>query len=139
MSGVNFTTDRFGNPGKAIKFINNTRDYSIIGDYTKLQTAFLNFINYSIKSIEKDGIIEITSELQINTGKLSVIIKDNGNGMTYTDQIFKSSYTNKISVSGLSMLISKQLINDHGGSIKLLSFVKGDTRIEIQLPCELNG
>ena len=122
-----------------IKFINNTRDYSIMGDYTKLQTAFLNFINYSINSIEKDGIIEITSKLLTNTGKLSVIIKDNGNGMTDIDQILKPSNTNKISVSGLRMLISKQLITDHGGSIKLLSSVKGDTRIEIQLSCELNG
>jgi signal transduction histidine kinase len=59
--------------------------------------------------------------------------------MTDIDQILKPSNTNKISVSGLRMLISKQLITDHGGSIKLLSSVKGDTRIEIQLSCELNG
>ena len=124
---------------KGIKLKNNTLDNSIMGDYTKLQTAFLSLINNSIDSIEKDGIIEITSELLNDTGKLSVIIKDNRNSIADTDQIFKPSYTNKISDSGLSLLISKEIITEHGGSIKLLSSVKGDTRFEVQLSCDLNG
>ena len=68
-----------------------------------------------------------------------VIIKDNGNGIADIDQIFKPSYTKDISGSGLSLLISKQLITEHGGSIKLISPVIGDKRFEIQFPCELNG
>ena len=124
---------------KGIKLINNTRDYSILGDYTKLQTAFLNLIIYSIDSIENNGIIEISSEFLNDTGKLSVIIKYNGNGKVDPDQIFKPSYANKISGSGLNLLFSKQLITEHGGSIKLLSSAKGDTRFEVQLSCGLNG
>ena len=105
-------------------------------DFTKIQTAFLNLINYSINSIEKDGIIELTSDLNSNTVKLSVIIKDN---MVDPVQIFNPFDTNKISGSRLSMLISKQIITDQGGSINFLSSAKGGTRFEILLPCELNG
>jgi PAS domain S-box-containing protein len=124
---------------KGIKLNNNTRDYSIICDFTKIQTAFLNLINYSIDSIKKDGIIELTSELYSNTVKLSVIIKDNRDDMADPVQIFNPFDTNKISGSRLSMLISKQIITDLGGSINYLSSAKEGNRFEIQLPCELNG
>ena len=124
---------------KGIKLNNNTRDYSIICDFTKIQTAFLNLINYSIDSIEKDGIIELTSELFSNTVKLSVIIKDNRDDKADPVQIFNPFDTNKISGSRLSMLISKQIITGLGGSINFLPSAKGGTRFEIQLPCELNG
>jgi signal transduction histidine kinase len=124
---------------KGIKLNNNIRNYSIICDFTKIQTAFLNLINYSIDSIEKDGIIEMTSELFNNTVKLSVIIKNNRDDMVDPVQIFNPFDTNKISGSRLSMLISKQIIIDLGGSINYLSSAKEGTRFEIQLPCELNG
>jgi phosphoglycerate-specific signal transduction histidine kinase len=124
---------------KQITFINNTSDYSIISDYLKLQTAFLSLLNSSIDSMDNDSIIEITSKLLDDTGKLSIIINNNGDNAFNINPIFNPYDINKISGSGLGLLIFQQLIIDMGGSIHLLPSDNEETRIEIQLSCELNG
>jgi two-component system C4-dicarboxylate transport sensor histidine kinase DctB len=115
---------------------NYTLDKNFISDYTKLQTAFMSLFNYSIDSLKKDDLIEITSRSLEETGKISIVVKYNGVGRVDMDPAFKSFYSHNISGSGLRLLIFKQLIVDLGGSINLLS---SDFGVEVKLPCELNG
>jgi signal transduction histidine kinase len=124
---------------KRITLFNYTIDNSIINDYSMLQNSFLNLINSLIDSMERDGVLEISSKLLQDSGKISIIIRDNGGSLIDIDPVFNPYDTNQITGSGLSLLIFKQMIKDLGGAINLLSTDNGSTKIEVQLPCELNG
>jgi signal transduction histidine kinase len=121
---------------KEINILNFTQESTIVGDYIKLQTAFLSYFNYSVDSLNKNSSIEISSRTLGETNKILITVKNNGDGVVNMSPIFNTA---DISRSGLSLLIFKQLIIDLGGSISLLSSDKNDSMLEVQLPGVLNG
>jgi signal transduction histidine kinase len=124
---------------KEIKIKNHTLDSTVKGDYTRLHTAFLSLFNYLVDSLEKNSLIEITSQLMDETINISIIFNNDGNSAVDMDPIIIPSYSANISGSGLSLLIFKQLITDLGGSVNFLSSPNNDSRLDVQLPYELNG
>ncbi|WP_456400138.1 sensor histidine kinase [Persephonella sp.] len=109
-------------------------EIKIRGDKKHLRQAFLNIIQNSYESIEDGkGKLEITGE--IVGGNLKLTFKDNGRGIDIADldKIFIPYYSKKSKGSGLGLAITKEIIENHNGSIKALPSEKGAV-FEVLLP-----
>lgn len=117
---------------KQITFINKTDDIYLIIDPDKFKQVLLNLIQNSIDAIETNGEIEISS-IQKATS-VSIYVKDNGAGINEPEKIFDPFFTTKNSGTGLGLSVSQRIIEQHRGSLKLISSRKGETIFEINLP-----
>jgi len=121
---------------KQIKFINSTGNITIKGDAEKLKQVFLNLILNSYDAVKEQGIIEISSENK-KDNTLHLYIKDNGCGIQNTDKLFEPFFTSKSQGTGLGLPISQNIIEQHSGTLKLMSSQPGETIFDITLPLKL--
>ena len=121
---------------KQIKFINSTGNITIKGDAEKLKQVFLNLILNSYDAVKEQGIIEISSENK-KDNTLHLYIKDNGCGIQNTDKLFEPFFTSKSQGTGLGLPISQNIIEQHSGTLKLMSSQPGETIFDITLHLKL--
>jgi len=102
----------------------------------KLNQVFMNILTNSIQAIEGQG--EITIHTISSDLGLKVIFKDNGSGMTpeVKKHIFEPFFTTKEvgKGTGLGLSISFGIIEQHNGSIDIISEPGKGTEIIISLP-----
>jgi signal transduction histidine kinase len=121
---------------KKISFVNNMDSFLIKGDYEKLKQVFLNLILNSIEAIKDKGVVEIYSE-RSNKTSVNILLKDNGNGMENSGKLFEPFFTTKSQGTGLGLSISQHIVEQHLGTLKLLSSKKGETIFCITLPLKI--
>ena len=82
-------------------------DCTILADENKLINVLINLLYNSIDAIEKDGKIEINTEIT-DENMLKISVKDNGCGIAPKEfqNIFKEGYTTKTIGNGLGLYIS---------------------------------
>ena len=111
-------------------------DIYINGDYKRLEQVFINLIKNSIEAIpdNKDGVISICNS--INNNVLSVVITDNGIGIS--DKIMKRIkepfYTTKIRGTGLGVSLSNEIISAHHGTLEYYSNEGVSTKTVVKIP-----
>ncbi len=93
-------------------------DAVIICDEKKVEIVFINLILNSIQSIDYDGKIIIRVN-KVN-GNAVIEIEDTGSGVpqSVVSDIFKPLVTTKQKGTGLGLASCKNIIEQHGGSIK---------------------
>jgi signal transduction histidine kinase len=121
---------------RKIEFKTDLNDCIIMGDYQKLQSAFLHLIENAIESINENGKIIITITLDEQTEKASITIMDDGPGFDESINIFEPFFTTKSSGTGVGLPISQKIIEQHHGKLKLLSSKPGSTIFEITFNLE---
>ncbi len=104
-----------------VQFDNQAEEYEFETDSVKLNQVFINLVLNSVQAIEGEGIIRISAK--VRDKYLIFEIADTGRGINSNDlkNIFKPYFTNKSSGTGLGCYISKTLIEDLGGEIKVFS------------------
>ena len=106
-----------------------------------LNQVFMNILMNAIQSIEGNGKIFISTKKENETLKIS--IKDTGKGMDETtkNKIFKTGFTTKkIGIgTGLGLMISKDIIKKHSGSIDFNSTLGEGTEFIISIPDNKKG
>lgn len=116
------------------------RDYSELPKITcspsQINQVFLNLITNAAQAIDKMGTLKITTRHQGND--VHIVFRDNGCGIPaeVLDKIFDPFFTTKPigEGTGLGLSISHQIIQDHGGEIKVHSSPERGTRFVIRLP-----
>ncbi len=102
----------------------------------KINQAFLNILSNAIDAIGDAGKIWITTSY--GKGHVTVSIKDNGCGMSdeTKEKIFDPFYTTKDvgKGTGLGMSITYNIIQEHGGHIRIISEKGKGTEITITIP-----
>lgn len=103
----------------------------VIGDETRITQVVMNLAGNAIKFTEKGSVtISVTSEKKSNdTHLIKFSVKDTGIGIPEDkiDKIFESfgqassDTTRKFGGTGLGLTISKQLVEMHGGELKVKS------------------
>ncbi len=106
-------------------------DVSVMCDARKLEGAFSNMISNAVHALDGQGEINIT----ITSEKDFAIVKiqDSGPGIPEEnlEKIFKPMFTIKKTGTGLGLVICKNIIEQHGGSV---SVSNKPTTFTIQLP-----
>jgi two-component system nitrogen regulation sensor histidine kinase GlnL len=119
------------------------------GDEAKLLQVFLNIIKNAIESMKRGGRIEVStcpSEESVREGGRTkrwamISIRDTGKGIAEGDlrKIFIPFYTRKKGGTGIGLALSKKIIKDHGGLIKVKSQEGKGTAFSIYIPFDNNG
>jgi two-component system nitrogen regulation sensor histidine kinase GlnL len=114
------------------------------GDEGRLLQVFLNIIKNGLESMKKGGRLDVSTylsgELFREHGKSKrmavVSIRDTGKGISERDtrKIFIPFYTNKKKGVGIGLAVSKKIIKDHGGFIRVKSQQKKGTTFLLYIP-----
>lgn len=105
-------------------------------DATRMKQALLNIIENAYDAVSDKGMITLSTELKENYVEIS--ISDSGKGMNpdQMNQIFKPFYSTKKTGEGvgLSLSISLNIVESHGGTIDVRSIEKEGSTFIVTLP-----
>lgn len=109
-------------------------DLELFIDEKQLTQVLVNLVKNAIHALEttEKGILEVTSG-STPSGKKYIEVMDNGPGITneLIDQVFVPFFTTKEKGTGIGLSLSKQIMQQHGGSIKLHSIPNKETRFTL--------
>ena len=100
-----------------------TRKYELIGNVSELHQVILNILINSLQSIDKNGLITISTSIKGN--KLEVLVKDNGCGIEkdnlsrVTEPFFTTKEPGK--GTGLGLSVAYKIIKEHKGNLNFSS------------------
>ncbi|MFG0604719.1 sensor histidine kinase [Vibrio mimicus] len=120
------------------------KPYYIRGTYNKLQQVFINLIINAVQSVPsaREGLIGIEIHEVRWPGesipRVQVAIQDNGKGISaeHLEKVFEPFFTTKTvgDGAGLGLSVSREIIEEHHGKIKLMSTEGMGTRVLVTLP-----
>jgi signal transduction histidine kinase len=132
---VNYLDILFLNSG--INFKIDVRIKGLIkADKKKLFRVFINLINNAVRAVNEKGYIRITVYKDAKFIYFNVF--DNGSGIEpdKLKYIFEPFVSYASSGTGLGLALSKEILKDHGGDIKVFSKVNKYTYFVLKLPIE---
>ena len=136
-----YLEDLFKKNGIKAEFNIPDEDIYIEADYNRLKQVFINLLKNAIEakdSSKKENKIKIS--LESDNEFMKIIIEDNGVGMDKDtlNNVSEMFFTTKRRGSGLGVSLSKEIIEQHNGTI-VYNSVKGEgTRVIVTLPKEIN-
>jgi two-component system nitrogen regulation sensor histidine kinase NtrY len=96
-------------------------------DRDQLEQALINLIRNAVDAtLEAGGSAPVTVGWGARDGALSLVIEDEGPGLSETANLFTPFYTTKPGGSGIGLVLSRQIVEGHGGSLELEN--RGDRR-----------
>ncbi|RLB12082.1 MAG: hypothetical protein DRG39_02810, partial [Deltaproteobacteria bacterium] len=129
---VSVARERFN---KAIEVVEDYQDGlpEVIGDRERLTQAFLNILINAFEAKPKNIKISVR---QSDEDKIIINISDTGCGIEerHIKSIFDPFFTTKQKGSGLGLTIAKNIIDAHGGDIKVKTEKGKGTTFNITLP-----
>ena len=111
---------------------------SVMLDESSLRGALMNLILNAIAAMPDGGKLTITLTSIDETLRLTITDTGQGIGEEEVKKVFEPFYTTKEDGLGLGMPYAKKIIEQHGGSISLNSQLGEGTRIQIELPKEVD-
>ena len=108
-------------------------------DQTKMQQVWMNLLLNAKQAIKDgNGLIAITTRRDTITGRVGVVVKDNGEGMSPDIQrmIFDPFFTTKDTGegTGLGLSVSYGIVKQHGGDMEVRSFPGVGSVFSVWLP-----
>ena len=106
------------------------QDLEIVADNKQIAQVLINLLKNSVEALKNQSGGKIMLKSEINTdNKVFISVTDNGPGITteLLDKIFIPFFTTKENGSGIGLSLSRQIIQMHGGSLKVDSKPKKTT------------
>ena len=107
-------------------------DQEVLADEKQITQVLVNLVKNAFQATEnmEGACVRISSGLARN-GRPQITVSDNGPGIPYTimDKIFIPFFTTKENGSGIGLSLSRQIMQMHGGSLKVHSVPGKQTRI----------
>jgi signal transduction histidine kinase len=112
----------------------------VMVDPDMIRRAALNLVVNAVDAMPNGGELRVSAGPAAD-GRYSFVVKDTGVGIDELDQarIFEPYFTTKASGLGLGLILTKKIIDAHGGEIRVESEPGKGTRIEVLLACESPG
>lgn len=89
-------------------------------DRPQFEQALINLVrNAAEAALETDGGVRI--RWRVTARNLLIEIEDDGPGIAHTENLFVPFFTTKPGGSGIGLLLARQIIEAHGGSLRLLN------------------
>ena len=107
---------------------------SVALDREQMVQAFFNILKNALEAMPDGGLIAMS--LASDDDTVSVRIADSGEGMSAERlaHLFEPYRTTKERGTGLGLMITKRIVNDHGGTIDVESEVGRGTAFTVRLP-----
>lgn len=112
----------------------NHHDTTINGNENQIKQVFINIIKNAMEAIDCNGKIDVV--LNYQDDQLFISIKDTGIGIPphVLERIFEPFYTTKSKGTGLGMMITNKIIQEHKGTISIYSEENIGTEVVISFP-----
>jgi signal transduction histidine kinase len=106
-------------------------------DPDMIRRAVMNLVGNAVDAMPGGGTLTVSAGPR-DDGRYAVVISDTGIGVERKDRerIFEPYFTTKESGIGLGLVLTKQIVDAHGGEIRLDSTPGKGTRVEVVLPRE---
>lgn len=105
---------------------------------SQLNQVFLNLINNAAQAIEEAGTVTVAT--QADAGFITVSVSDTGVGIPadVLPRIFEAYFTTKADGqgTGLGLAIARNIVEEHGGEIQVISEVGLGTEFRVRLPID---
>src|SRR5690606_20230634 len=110
-------------------------DFVLSGEENSIKQVLINLLKNAVESLSPEGHIRLAVSRNV-PGMVSVTISDDGSGISEESlkRIYEPFFTTKENGTGLGLLISQKIIQDHGGSLTISSKAGEGTQVEILLP-----
>ncbi|WP_298826664.1 ATP-binding protein [uncultured Planococcus sp.] len=110
-------------------------DFQVNGEEHHLKQVFINLLKNAIESMDEPGEIRILMKAE-DESMLSITFNDSGNGISAADlgEVFQPFYTTKATGTGLGLLISQKIVQEHQGDLLISSTLGVGTAATILLP-----
>jgi signal transduction histidine kinase len=121
--------------GVKIRFNQNDDLPKINCDEKQLKQVFINIIKNGIEAMKDGGLIELFCMMN-GKDQIQVVIQDHGSGIDEEKLKLMGEpfFTTKQDGTGLGLMVSKKIIDDHKGEIQIESQIGVGTKITILLP-----
>ncbi|GKU77957.1 ATP-binding protein [Paenibacillus sp. L3-i20] len=120
-----------------VKLVQNTYNHPVWveGVENQLKQVFINVMKNAIESMEEGGTVHIKLSMEENN-LISVTIQDEGSGIPEEQltRIGQPFYTTKDKGTGLGLMVTYKIIDNHKGSIEAESELGVGTTFTIRLP-----
>ncbi len=105
-------------------------------DTEQFKRILVNIIDNAIESMNKTGVIDISTSFNKDTQFVRIEIADNGQGINDEDKqkLFIPYFSKKASGTGLGLAISYKIIEEHNGMISVVDNSPQGTRFIIETP-----
>jgi signal transduction histidine kinase len=125
---------------RQIKLILESPSFPVVvrADGEKLRQAFLNIIINALQATPSGGSVNISiTKNRTDTGTVcQVLFRDTGPGIDKEtlEKIFQPFYTTKPDGTGLGLVITKKIIESHGGTLTVESCIGHGTTVTVSMP-----
>jgi two-component system, NtrC family, sensor kinase len=116
-------------------------DVEVLANKTQLQQAFVNLMKNAIDAMReahRAGAISISSRFPPGGTEVEIAFRDGGEGIApqVIDRIFDPFFSTKDvgHGTGLGLFLTHQIVERHGGTIRIESTVGVGTTVVIRLP-----
>jgi signal transduction histidine kinase len=108
------------------------------GNAARLQHVFTNLLINAQQATPSGGTVRVITEHADEPKGVWVHVEDTGEGIPpeALEQIFEPFYTRKEQGTGLGLSIAKQIIEEHGGEIRVASELGKGARFSVFLPAD---
>jgi len=108
-------------------------------DAGQMQTCFLNILTNAVQAMPHGGQIHVSAECVATNGgpgAIQVRFADTGPGIPreHRERVFAQFFSTKTTGFGLGLAITKKIVEDHGGQIRVINSEAPGTVIAIELP-----
>jgi PAS domain S-box-containing protein len=103
-------------------------------DEDKLKQALLNLLKNGIEAMAHGG--TLTIEVARSGDDVHIEVADTGTGIAPGDDVFAPFFTTKKDGSGLGLIVARQIVSAHGGTITYDSRIGEGTTFRISLPLD---
>ncbi|MBT2581769.1 ATP-binding protein [Planococcus sp. ISL-109] len=113
----------------------STGPFRAEGEENHLKQVFINLLKNAIEAMEEGGTLRIAAR-QTEADKLTISFEDEGPGipLELIERVFEPFYTTKPTGTGLGLLISQKIIQEHGGSLAVKNRKQQGTCVIVTLP-----
>ncbi len=110
-------------------------DGEILADPDMLRRALVNLVGNAIDAMPNGGSLSVSGGPRPD-GRYSVVVEDTGVGIPpeERERIFEPYFTTKASGLGLGLVLTKKIVDAHGGEVLVASTPGKGTRIEVAIP-----
>lgn len=118
------------------KLRTSDRLFTIEANRESLQQVLLNLINNSIEAMPQGGHIDIRTEALPANGTFEITFRDSGPGVRLEDvtHLFEPMWTTKPSGTGFGLALAREIIDEHGGEIRVAEGTVTGATFSITLP-----